>query len=189
MIFFQEFQHFCSEIFGQVASKHSDEDEQDNRKTNQKHILQLHFWAALFWQNNHRTAKGRHRPCSGNTADMCGTGIRHRSSNTYCKEKLWKGQQLMPAVSRRRQCLEQTEQKSQPRKHQKTVPPWTHSHTTDFFVRLPLQMSDWIIFYITLQNWEFLLKWYNFETFVTCVCNPVVLPSTPLQNVMWLLYY
>jgi len=131
MIFFQEFQHFCSEIFGQVASKHSDEDEQDNRKTNQKHILQLHFWAALFWQNNHRTAKGRHRPCSGNTADMCGTGIRHRSSNTYCKEKLWKGQQLMPAVSRRRQCLQQTQQKSQSRKHHKTVfPPCTHTYTT-----------------------------------------------------------
>ena len=23
-------------------------------------------------------------------------------------------------------------------------------------------MSDWIIFYITLLNWHFLLKWYNF---------------------------
>jgi len=31
-----------------------------------------------------------------------------------------------------------------------------------FFFRLPLRMSDWIIFYITLQNWEFLLKFYNF---------------------------
>jgi len=30
-----------------------------------------------------------------------------------------------------------------------------------FFVRLRLRMSNWIIFYITLQNWEFLLKWYN----------------------------
>ena len=29
----------------------------------------------------------------------------------------------------------------------------------DFFVRL--RMSDWIIFYITLLNWEFLLKWYT----------------------------
>ena len=29
----------------------------------------------------------------------------------------------------------------------------------DFFVRL--RVSNWIIFYITLLNWEFLLKWYN----------------------------
>ena len=29
------------------------------------------------------------------------------------------------------------------------------------FVRLRLQISNWIIFYITLLNWEFLLKWYN----------------------------
>ena len=32
----------------------------------------------------------------------------------------------------------------------------------DFFVRLWFQMSSWIIFYITLLNWEFLLKRYNF---------------------------
>jgi len=31
-----------------------------------------------------------------------------------------------------------------------------------FFFRLRLRMSYWIIFYITLQNWEFLLKWYHF---------------------------
>jgi len=31
-----------------------------------------------------------------------------------------------------------------------------------FFVRLPLRMCNWIIFYITLLNWKFLLKWYNF---------------------------
>jgi len=31
-----------------------------------------------------------------------------------------------------------------------------------FFVRLRLQKSNWIIFYITLLCWEFLLKWYNF---------------------------
>jgi len=31
-----------------------------------------------------------------------------------------------------------------------------------FFCRLQLQMSNWIIFNITLLNWEFLLKWYNF---------------------------
>ena len=30
------------------------------------------------------------------------------------------------------------------------------------FCRLQLQMSNWIIFNITLLNWEFLLKWYNF---------------------------
>jgi len=29
-----------------------------------------------------------------------------------------------------------------------------------FFVQF--QMSNWIIFYSTLLNWEFLLKWYNF---------------------------
>jgi len=34
---------------------------------------------------------------------------------------------------------------------------WVES---DVFVRL--RMSNWIIFYITLLNWEFLLKWYNF---------------------------
>jgi len=45
------------------------------------------------WQNNHRTVKGRHHACSGNTAEMCGTGIRHRSSNTSCEEKLQRGEQ------------------------------------------------------------------------------------------------
>jgi len=41
----------------------------------------------------------------GNIANMCATGIRHnnRSSNACCKEKLWRGQQWMPAVSGRRQ--------------------------------------------------------------------------------------
>jgi len=34
-------------------------------------------------------------------------------------------------------------------------------------------MSNWIIFYITLLNWEFLFKWYNFfetlvETEISC---------------------
>jgi len=33
-------------------------------------------------QNNHRNAKVRHHPHSGNTADMDGTEIRHRSRNT-----------------------------------------------------------------------------------------------------------
>jgi len=38
---------------------------------------------------------------------------------------------------------------------------WSRIHNdTDFFVRL--RMSSWVIFYITLLNWEFLLKWYNF---------------------------
>jgi len=32
----------------------------------------------------------------------------------------------------------------------------------DFFVRLRLRKSHWIIFYITLLSWEFLWKWYNF---------------------------
>ena len=67
-------------------------------------------------------------PCSGNAADMCGTGIRHRSGNTCCKEKLWRGRQWMPAVSRCRQCIQQTQQKSQPRK-QKTVSPHAHIST------------------------------------------------------------
>jgi len=31
-----------------------------------------------------------------------------------------------------------------------------------FFFRLRLRMSNWIIFYITLLNWEFLSKLYNF---------------------------
>jgi len=30
---------------------------------------------------------------------------------------------------------------------------------TGFFLRL--RMSNWMIFYITFLNWEFLLKWYN----------------------------
>jgi len=33
---------------------------------------------------------------------------------------------------------------------------------SDFFVWLRLRMSNWIISYITLLNWEFLLKMYNF---------------------------
>jgi len=39
------------------------------------------------WQNNHRTAKGKHHPRSGNTADMCRTGIRHRSSKIHAVRK------------------------------------------------------------------------------------------------------
>ena len=35
----------------------------------------------------------------------------------------------MPAVNGRRQCLQQTQQKSQYRKHQKTVPPHVHIPT------------------------------------------------------------
>jgi len=38
---------------------------------------------------------------------------------------------------------------------------WQHWES-DFFTRLRLRMSSWIIFYITLLNWEFLLKCYNF---------------------------
>jgi len=30
-----------------------------------------------------------------------------------------------------------------------------------FFVRVRLRMPSWFIFYITLLNWKFLLKWYN----------------------------
>jgi len=39
---------------------------------------------------------------------------------------------------------------------------------SDFFVRLRLRMSSWIILYIKLLNWEFLLKYgtISFETFV-----------------------
>jgi len=33
-------------------------------------------------------------------------------------------------------------------------------YESDFFVRL--RMPSWIIFYITLLNLEFLLKWYDF---------------------------
>ena len=80
------------------------------------------------WQNNHRTTEGRHHLCSRNTANMCGTGIRHRSSNTSWKEKLHRGKQWMPAVSGCRQCIQQTQQKSQPRKD--CVPPCTHAYTT-----------------------------------------------------------
>jgi len=31
-----------------------------------------------------------------------------------------------------------------------------------FFLRLRLRMSSWMIFYITLLNWDFLLKCYKF---------------------------
>ena len=83
------------------------------------------------WQNNYRTAEGRHHTCSGNTADMCRTAIGHRSSNTCCKEKFWRGQQWMPAIGGCRQCLELTQQKSQSRKHQKTVyPMYTYLHNS-----------------------------------------------------------
>jgi len=44
---------------------------------------------------------------------------------------------------------------------------WTRSRIpnntggrSQIFVRL--RMSNWIIFKITLLNWEFLLQWYNF---------------------------
>jgi len=60
---------------------------------------------------------------------MCGTGIRHRSSNTCCKEKLLRGRQWMLAVNRCRQCIQQTQQKSQFRKHQKTASPHVHIPT------------------------------------------------------------
>jgi len=41
-------------------------------------------------------------------------------------------------------------------------------------------MLSWIIFYITLLNWEFLFKWYNFfETFVESAISCCV-PRFPL---------
>jgi len=40
------------------------------------------------------------------------------------------------------------------------IPNNTGESESDFFVRL--RLSSWIIFYITLLNCEFLLKWYNF---------------------------
>jgi len=47
-----------------------------------------------------------------------------------------------------------------------------------FFVRLRLWMSNWIIFKITLLNWEFLLKWYNFTE------TDRLRPSTPCATVL-----
>jgi len=46
-----------------------------------------------------------------------------------------------------------------------------------FFVRL--RISNWIIFYITLGNWEFLLKWYNF--FWNCCWNREFLLCTTIS--------
>jgi len=48
------------------------------------------------------------------------------------------------------------------------IPNNTGSRSQIFF-RLRLWMFNWIIFYITLLNWEFLLKWYNF--FWNCCWN------------------
>jgi len=39
------------------------------------------------------------------------------------------------------------------------IPTNTGSRSRIFF---QLRMSNWIIFHVTLQNWEFLLKWYIF---------------------------
>ena len=60
---------------------------------------------------------------------------------------------------------------------------WSRSRA---FVRLQLRLSNWIIFYTTLLNWEFLLKWYtsfwNRDSFlcttITIDCNSQI--SFPL---------
>jgi len=51
-----------------------------------------------------------------------------------------------------------------------------------FFSRI--RMSNWIMFYITLQNWEFLLKWCNFfwpfvDTEISCCASryPLILTA------------
>ena len=48
------------------------------------------------------------------------------------------------------------------------------------FVRLRLRMSIWIIFYITLLNWESLLKWYNL--FWNCCWNRDFLLCTTIST-------
>ena len=57
------------------------------------------------------------------------TGIRHRS-NSLCKEKFQLSKQWRSAVSWCRQCIQQTQQKSQSRKPEKTVCPCTLTYTT-----------------------------------------------------------
>jgi len=42
----------------------------------------------------------------------------------------------------------------------------TEPRVVESEVFVPPWMNRWIIFYITLLTWEFLLKWYSFETFV-----------------------
>jgi len=88
-------------------------------------------------------AEGTLQLCS-----LCKSGIRHRSSNTCCKEKLHRAKQCMPAVSGRlgcRQCIQQTQQKSESRKHQTTVSSHVHilSHNTS--TMLYLENGDYIL--------------------------------------------
>jgi len=58
---------------------------------------------------------------------------------------------------------------------------WSRS----FFVRL--RMSSWIIFYITLLNWKFLLKWCNF--FWNFCCNRDFLLCTTISIDFWQLNF
>jgi len=68
-----------------------------------------------------RLFKGRHHSRRRNTTDMCWTGIRHGSSNTFCKEKFSRWKHWIPAIGCCRKRIQQIKQKSPSRKHQKIV--------------------------------------------------------------------
>jgi len=89
------------------------------------------------WQQTlFHTITYQHHHCSGNTTNMCQTGIRHRSSNTRCKEKLQRWKKWMLIVSWQccymyLYCLELLRQAHETGKQPATrdIPHWVHSIT------------------------------------------------------------
>ena len=77
----------------------------------------------------------QHHHCSGNTTNMCQTGIRHRSSNTRCKQKLQRWKKWMLIVSwccyMYLHCLELLRQAHETGTQPATrdIPHWVHSIT------------------------------------------------------------
>ena len=87
--------------------------------------------AANHWQNNHRTAEGRHHTCSGNTADMCGTGIGHKKAAIHAVRKSFEDTSECLLLVDADNAFNKLNRKVslESRKHQKTVFPHVHTPT------------------------------------------------------------
>ena len=86
------------------------------------------------------------------TLQTC-AGLESGNSNTCCKENLRKGKQWMLAVSGCRQCIQQTQQKSQSRKHQKSISPmYTYLHNS-YNTAMAMYTNTAMAVY-TLSTWQ-----------------------------------
>jgi len=85
---------------------------------------------ANHWQNNHRTAEGRHHTCSGNTANMCGTGIGHRSSNTCLRKSFEEDNSECPLLVDADNAFNKLNRKVSLENIKRLCPPCTHTYTS-----------------------------------------------------------